>query len=87
VQEEDDFGGIGVSFGKGEEIQVIVADVEILVVGDVSCAALSIAKTRSPMLTLMPSWEKQGGTADDSSSASESRTGNCSTADMGMSPR
>ncbi len=37
-------------------------------------------------LTLMPSWEKQGGTADDSSSASLSRTGNISTADMGMSP-
>ena len=37
--------------------------------------------------TLMPSSEKQGGTADDSSSASESRMGNFSTADMGMSPR
>lgn len=36
--------------------------------------------------TLMPSWEKQGGTAEDSSSASERRTGNFSTADMGMSP-
>lgn len=37
--------------------------------------------------TLIPSWEKQGGTADDSSSASLRRTGNFSTADMGISPR
>lgn len=37
--------------------------------------------------TLMPSCEKHGGTADDSSSASLRRTGNFSTADMGMSPR
>lgn len=37
--------------------------------------------------TLMPSWEKQGGTAEDSSSASLRRIGNFSTADMGMSPR
>lgn len=37
--------------------------------------------------TLIPSWEKHGGTAEDSSSASLRSTGNCSTADMGMSPR
>lgn len=37
--------------------------------------------------TLMPSWEKHGGTAEDSSSASLRSTGNSSTADMGMSPR
>lgn len=37
--------------------------------------------------TFMPSSEKHGGTAEDSSSASESRTGNFSTADIGMSPR
>jgi len=36
--------------------------------------------------TLMPSSEKHGGTAEDSSSASESNTGNFSTADIGMSP-
>ncbi len=35
----------------------------------------------------MPSSEKQGGTAELSSSASDRRTGNFSTADMGMSPR
>lgn len=35
----------------------------------------------------MPSSEKQGGTAELSSSASERRVGNFSTADMGMSPR
>lgn len=37
--------------------------------------------------TLMPSLEKHGGTAELSSSASLRRTGNFSTADMGMSPR
>lgn len=37
-------------------------------------------------LTLMPSDEKHGGTAELSSSASLSKTGNFSTADMGMSP-
>ena len=36
--------------------------------------------------TFMPWSEKQGGTAEDSSSASERRMGNFSTADMGMSP-
>lgn len=36
--------------------------------------------------TFMPSSEKQGGTAELSSSASESKIGNFSTADMGMSP-
>lgn len=34
----------------------------------------------------MPSSEKHGGTAELSSSASLRRTGNFSTADMGMSP-
>lgn len=37
--------------------------------------------------TLIPSWEKQGGTAELSSSASFRRMGKFSTADMGMSPR
>lgn len=37
--------------------------------------------------TFMPSSEKHGGTAEDSSSASDSKIGNFSTADMGMSPR
>ncbi len=36
--------------------------------------------------TFMPSSEKHGGTAELSSSASESKIGNFSTADMGMSP-
>lgn len=40
-----------------------------------------------PERTFMPSSEKQGGTAELSSSASERRMGNFSTADMGMSPR
>lgn len=42
---------------------------------------------RGKGLTLIPSSEKQGGTADDSSSASDSKTGNFSTADIGISPR
>lgn len=37
--------------------------------------------------TLIPSDEKQGGTAELSSSASLRRVGNFSTADMGISPR
>ena len=37
--------------------------------------------------TLMPSSEKQGGTAEDSSSACDRRIGNFSTADIGISPR
>lgn len=35
----------------------------------------------------MPSSEKHGGTAELSSSASDRRIGNLSTADMGISPR
>ena len=38
------------------------------------------------VFTFMPSSEKQGATAELSSSASERRMGNFSTADMGMSP-
>jgi len=30
VEEEKDFGGIGVAFGKGEEVEVVVANVEVL---------------------------------------------------------
>jgi hypothetical protein len=30
VQEEEDFGGIRVSFRDGEEVEVVVADVEVL---------------------------------------------------------
>ena len=44
-------------------------------------------QTKRPTHTLIPSSEKQGGTADDSSSASESKIGNFSTADIGISPR
>jgi hypothetical protein len=36
--------------------------------------------------TLIPSWEKHGGTAELSSSASRRSIGNFSTADIGMSP-
>ena len=30
MQEEEDFGGVGVAFGEGEEVEVVVADVEVL---------------------------------------------------------
>ena len=30
MQEEEDFGGVGVAFCEGEEVEVVVADVEIL---------------------------------------------------------
>ena len=30
VQEEEDFGGVGVAFCEGEQIEVVVADVKIL---------------------------------------------------------
>jgi hypothetical protein len=47
-----------------------------------------VAKAECPAgRTLIPSWEKHGGTAELSSSASLRRMGNFSTADMGMSPR
>jgi hypothetical protein len=85
VQEEEDFGGVGVAFGQGEEVEVVVADVEILFASllDKVSVLLGIESVRR---TLIPSWEKHGGTADDSSSASDRRIGNFSTADMGMSP-
>jgi len=30
VQEEEDFGGVGVAFCEGEKVEVVVSDVEIL---------------------------------------------------------
>lgn len=48
---------------------------------------MSVRETKEAWHTLIPSSEKQGGTAEDSSSASDRRMGNFSTADMGMSPR
>lgn len=94
MQEEEDLGRVGIAFCEGEEVKVVVSDVEIL---------LAVAATMSVFLclhvlarfcvcilgkkrTFMPSSEKHGGTAEDSSSASERRMGNFSTADMGMSP-
>jgi hypothetical protein len=41
---------------------------------------------RGRALTLIPSCEKHGGTAELSSSASSKSIGNFSTADIGMSP-
>lgn len=30
MQEEEDFGGVGIAFCEGEEVEVVVTDVEIL---------------------------------------------------------
>jgi hypothetical protein len=30
VEEKEDFGGIGVSFGESEEVKVVMADIKIL---------------------------------------------------------
>lgn len=90
MQEKENFGGVGVAFCEGEQVEVVVADVEILssrTRGNISELFLNVYSNASPWgHTFMPSSEKQGGTAELSSSASERRTGNFSTADMGMSP-
>ena len=70
-----------------------MSDVEVLGVLDVNILLprhemSSLQQgARSSRHTLIPSSEKQGGTAELSSSASLSKTGNFSTADMGRSPR
>jgi hypothetical protein len=89
VQEEEYLGGIRVSFRQGEEVEVVVADVEVLgrmESGQSVAGPGKRAGHKGQRHTLIPSCEKQGGTADDSSSASLSRVGNFSTADMGISP-
>jgi len=30
MEEQEDFGSIGVSFGEGEEIQIVMSDIEVL---------------------------------------------------------
>ena len=106
MEEEEDFGSIGVTFSQGEEVEIVMANVEIL---ESYCRMLASSDKdkqgmgerqvegnlvqedrlsgRRAQRTLMPSSEKHGGTAELSSSASERRMGNFSTADMGMSPR
>ena len=82
MEEEQDLGGVGVALGEGEEVEVVMADIEVL-------GGLLDQRTdrgEADKRALMPSWEKHGGTAEDSSSASLRRMGNFSTADMGMSP-
>jgi hypothetical protein len=80
MEKKQYFGSIGVPFCKGKEEEIVVPYVEILV--DVRPHVLVYTWKR----TFMPSSEKHGGTAELSSSASLKRTGNLSTADMGMSP-
>jgi hypothetical protein len=45
VEEEKDFGGIGVTFCEGEEIEIAVADVEVLLLS-VIIHALPVGNTR-----------------------------------------
>ena len=88
MQEEQNLGGVGVSFRDGEEVQIVVANVEVLTGGSISYRVSSSSTgSLAGLRTLMPSLEKHGGTAELSSSASLRRIGNFSTADMGMSPR
>lgn len=97
VEEQKDLGGIRVSFGQCEDVEVAVTDVEVLDTRIIRVSGLQHADRRSGSgsgshdevleHTLTPSWEKQGGTAELSSSASLRRTRKFSTADMGMSPR
>ena len=104
MKEQQDLGSIGVSFGQGEDVEIVVTDIEIL-----ACPPWSAKPSQNKLTppdtpptvprvfflklrprlehTLMPSSEKQGGTAELSSSASLNSVGNFSTADIGMSPR
>lgn len=90
MQEKEDFGGVGVAFREGKEVEVVMSDVEVLWVEREQVSAfqffLNTDLHRYSARTLIPSSEKHGGTAEDSSSASDRRTGNFSTADIGMSP-
>lgn len=96
MEEEQDLGGVGVAFCEGEKVKVVVSDVEVLPQPTRSTLTWTIHGMGMPprqrlsqlllARTLMPSLEKQGGTAELSSSASLRRMGNFSTADMGMSP-
>lgn len=96
MEEEEDFGGVAVAFGEGEEVEVVVSDVEVLGVRAFNQPTAMTYKYAAPLQssviteilerTLTPSSEKHGGTAELSSSASLRRMGNFSTADMGMSP-
>lgn len=83
MEEEEDLGGVRVALREGEDVEVVVSDIEVLFKG---LERERLVKRVENVRTLMPSCEKHGGTAEDSSSASERRTGNFSTADMGMSP-
>ena len=91
MEEEEDLGGIGVAFRKGEKVEIGMSDIEILLMivkgqhRGLGCTDLHL-DGKGVRHTLMPSSEKHGGTAEDSSSASERRIGNFSTADMGISP-
>ena len=86
MQEKKNFGGVGVAFCEGEEVEIVVTDVEILLAHYGICKHTLLYKRLEGGGTFMPSSEKHGGTAELSSSASERRMGNFSTADMGISP-
>ena len=92
MQEKKDLRGVGIAFRKGEQVEIIMSDVEVLskpwaTTNKQLVPPKAFSYVPSPRKrTFIPSSEKQGGTAELSSSASERRTGNFSTADMGMSP-
>ena len=43
MEEQEYFGGIGISFGKGEDVEIVVTDVEVLYgfQSSVSCFGIS----------------------------------------------
>lgn len=94
MQKEKDLRGVGIAFRKGEQVEIVMSDVEVLSKPCATHKSKQLVPPNSFQLrlvamreyTFIPSSEKQGGTAELSSSASDRRTGNFSTADMGMSP-
>lgn len=86
MEEEEDLGRVGVPLSQGEEVEVVVSDVEILVLPVRMEGKEKEDGNIVDEHAFMPSCEKHGGTAEDSSSASLRRMGNFSTADMGISP-
>ena len=88
MQKKENLRSVGVAFCEGEQEKIVMANVEILSRRrrQESAAFSARIATSRRGCTFIPSSEKQGGTAELSSSASDKSTGNFSTADMGISP-
>ena len=88
MQKKKNLRSVGVAFCESEQEKIIMANVEILSRRERQELAASLAPIAASRrgCTFIPSSEKQGGTAELSSSASDNSTGNFSTADMGISP-